>query len=418
MQQPEEKNLDPASGPDTINLLDYLEVVVKRWRMIVKVMAVAFALSAGLSLLFKNIYSSTAMIIPPQKDSLMGLLGGLMGTGSGGGGGGVSGLGELLGKGSASDLYIGMLNSGTIKDRIIDRFKLMQLCKTKYRLDAYKVLDKMVDISSGKKDGIISITVEDKDPKLATDMANAFVDELGKLMVQLNVSGAGQNNSYLDNRINQVKVDLAKAEEALKNFQSRTKALDVPAQAQATIQGVAALKAQLATQEAQLSSLRSHFTDSAQEVKDIKASIGNIRGQIGQLEGTGGGASSIPSVGSVPALGQEYVRLLREFKVQEATLEALVKMREMTRLSEEKNASGLQILQQATVPDKKIKPKRSVMVLLFTFVAGFGAVLYAFILEVAQSIPTEDREQLCRIRGMLPNPMGIFSLFKRGGRQR
>ncbi len=392
---------DSVPAPDVINLLDYLEVIAKRWKMIAKVMAITFVLTAGLSLLKKNIYSSTAMVIPPQKDSLMGMMGAMFGGSGGGLGGGVSGMADLLGKGTTADLYVGMLNSRVVKDRIIDRFKLMQLYKQDYRLETYKALDKNVDISAGKKDGIISITVEDEDPKRAASMANAFVEELCRLQVRLNITGAGQNRGFLDERLAKAKADLTKAEEALKNFQAKNKALDVPAQAQATITGVAELKTQLAAQEVQLSALRSRFTDNAQEVKDLKTSIGNLRGQIARLEGSGGGSSSIPAVGSIPGLGQEYVRLMREFKIQETIFELLTKQNEMAKLSETRDVAGIQVLQQATPPDKKVKPKRSMIVLLSTFAAGFMAVLWAFLNEYGANMCAEDRQRLRTIREML-----------------
>lgn len=145
------------------------------------------------------------------------------------------------------------------------------------------------------------------------------MEELSKLTVKLNIIGAGQNRGYLEDRLAKGKVDLARAEESLKTFQSRNKAIDVPSQAQAAILGVAQLKAQLAVQEVQLAAMRSRFTDTTQDVIDMKATIANIRAQIAQVEGKDRG-SSIPSMGSIPELGQEYVRLMREFKVQGGNL--------------------------------------------------------------------------------------------------
>lgn len=392
---------DPAPDSDVISLLDYLEVIAKRWRMIVKMTVTAFVLSVVIALLLPNIYSSTAMILPPQQDSSM------LGMMSAMTGGMASLAGDLLGKGTTADLYVGMLNSNTVKDAIINRFKLIEVYEQDYRLDTYKKLDKNVDISAGKKDGIISVTVEDKDPKRAANMANAFVEELGKLTVRLNITGASQNRGYLENRLVKAKVDLSRAEDALKSFQLKNRALDVPDQAQATIAEIAGLKAQLATQEVQFSAIRSRFTDSAQEVKDLKTSTSNLRSQIAKLEGKGTGSSAIPSVGAVPSLGQEYVRLMREFKIQEAIFELLSKQYEMTKMDEARNVDGIQIIQKATVPDKKAKPKRSLIVLTATFFAGFGSVLFAFMHEAGTQMPEEDR---LRLKQVLSN---LVSVLKR-----
>lgn len=380
---------------DEINLLDYLEVIARRSGMIIRITAVTFVLSIVVSLLMPKIYSATTRILPPQQDqgmmaAMMGQLGGLAGLAGG-----------MLGGGTTGDLYVGMLNSEAVKDALIDRFRLMDVYEVKYRLDMYKRLDALADIQLAKKGGIISITVEDKDPKRAAALANAFVDELGKLTVRLNVTGAGQNKTFLEGRLAKAKVDLAKAEDSLKDFQTRNKVLDVPEQAKVSIAGVAELRAQLAAQEVQLATLRSTLTDQSQEVKNVKASIANIRGQIARLEGEGRG-SSIPSVGTAPSLGQEYLRLMREFKIQETLVELLTKQYEMAKLNEVKDVSGLQVLQKARVPDKKTKPKRALIVLFVTFASFMSSLFLAFIMEYAERMPDGERERWRALRRCLP----------------
>jgi tyrosine-protein kinase Etk/Wzc len=400
--------IDPAGSPnqpsDEINLLYYLEVVLKRKKMIAKIAATAFVLSIAYSLLLPNIYSATAKIIPPQQNS--GLMGMMIG-----GGGAASLASNILGTGTTADQYAGMLDSVQIKKSIVKRFNLMEVYDKDKFLDIFKELDKMVDITVGKKDGIISISVEDEDPERAANIANTFVEELEKLDAKLDMSGGGQDKLFYENRLAKAKVDLAKAEDTLKNFQSKNKALDVPAQAQATIAGVAQLMAQLAVQEAQLATLRSRFTDTAQEVMDQKATIANIRGQIARLEGNDKGGS-IPSVGSVPALGQEFMRLMREFKIQETLVELLTKQSEIAKLTESKNYSTIQIVQSAEVPDKKIKPKRSLIVLVATFVAFFFAVFFTFVLEYVERMPESDRVQWREVMEYIPESgRSLFARF-------
>jgi len=380
---PDTNNSDAPE--DQIDLLDYLEVILKRKKLIGLITAAAIVISIVYSLLLPKIYSSTARILPPQQDS------GLMGLMLGQAGGGMANLaGDILGKGTPADQYVGMLKSEAIKDAIIDRFKLMDVYDEEYRLDTYEKLDKMAEIGVGKKDGIISITVEDEDPKRAAAMANAFVDELGRLTAGISMTGSGQNRAFYEERLAGAKVELVKAEDAMKAFQSKNKALDVTQQARASIEGVALLRAQLAAQEVQLASFRSYLTDSSREVTFQKASIADIRKQIASLEGKGA-ASSIPSLGTVPSLGQEFLRLMRNFKIQETLVEILTKQYEMTKLNEVKDVSGLQVIQKARVPDKKIRPKRSLIVLGSTFAAFFSAVFLSFVLEYAQRMPEEER---------------------------
>jgi tyrosine-protein kinase Etk/Wzc len=383
------ENMHP--NDETIDLIEYLEIVGRRKMMILKVTISVFLLSIIVVLLLPKIFAATTRILPPQQDQgLASLMMSQMG------GGMASLAGNLLGSGSPGDQYASMLQSERIMDTIIDRFKLMDEYDMDYRLDMYEKMDKIVDIDPGKKDGIITITVEDEDPKKAADIANAYIDELGKLVAEMNTTMAGLNRGFLENRLAQSRADLARAEDALKSFQTKYKALDVPSQAKASIEGIAQLTAQLAMQEAQLSSLRSQFTDSAREVINVKATIGNLRSQIARLEGIGTGA--IPSVGSVPGLGQEQIRLLREFKTQEMLVELLTKQNELAKLTEAKNINTIQVIQRAVPPDKKVKPKRALIVVIATILAFFGSVVWALLKDYAGNMTDEDRMRWARLR--------------------
>lgn len=384
-----------AADEVEIDFLEYLEMILKRKQTVIKVTFSAFILSIGLAFILPKSYESTARILPPQQDQ--GLMAMMM---SGGGGGALAGLaGNLLGTGTPADQFASILQSERIKGAIIDRFKLMEEYNKEYRLDMYDKMDKIAEITAGKKDGIITVTVQDEDPKKAAAIANGYIDELGKLVANLSTSGAGLNRSFLEGRLVRARVDLARAEDDMKAFQSKNKAISVPDQARASLEGVALLKAQLAMQEAQLSAMRSQFTDSIQEVQAVKATIRNLNSQITSLEGMGTGA--IPSLGSVPALGQEQVRLLREFKTQEMIVELLTKQYELAKLTEAKNIDPIQVIQRAEVPDKKIKPKRRNLVLGITFAAFMLSTAYVVLLNYIDMMPEFERQRWRRIRGLL-----------------
>jgi tyrosine-protein kinase Etk/Wzc len=379
---PQHQPMADTAIPDAeaVNVLDYLEILAKRKRFIFSATVTVFILSIGISLLLPKIFISTARILPPQQDQgLSGMMLGQLG--------GMAGLaGDLLGKGGSADLYVGILKSEAVSDAIIDRFKLMDVYQKDYRLDTYNSLKKRVEIAVGKKDDIISITVQDGDASRAANMANAFVEELAKLTVSLNITGANQDRSFYEEHLSKAKAELARAEDALKSFQAKNKALDIRDQAKATIEGIAQLNAQLAVQEVQRQALRRQFTDSSQEVKNASAVVANLRTQIAQLEGNSAG-SSIPSAGSIPALGQESVRLMREFKIQEAIVELLTKQYEMAKISQAKDVSTLKVIQKARVADKKSKPARSVLVAMATLAAFFLAIFAAFVIEYFEQLP-------------------------------
>lgn len=377
-------------------LLESIEVIVGSKRLIILTTLTAFFLSLALSYFLPKIYSSTTRLLPPQQDN--GIMGLMMGQMAGGGMASIAG--DLLGSGSPADMYGSILKSEAVKDAIIDRFKLIDVYKTVYRVETYKALDKKVAIEVGKKDGIISITVEDTSPQRAADIANAFVEELSTLAVRLNITGAKNNRSFIEERLTKAKTDLAKAEDALKSFQSKNKVLDIPEQTKGTIKGIADLEAMLAAEEVKLAGLKRVFSESSQEVKNQIASVVNIRRQIAKFEGIKS-VSAVPGVGSVPELGQQYLRLMREFKIQESMTELLTKQYEMAKISEAKDASTIQVLQKARVPDKKIKPKKAIIVLMTTVMTFFFTIFISFVREYSKHISLEERKRWQKLSASL-----------------
>jgi uncharacterized protein involved in exopolysaccharide biosynthesis len=383
---------------EEINLLEYLLIIARNFRMIAVVCLATFILTCGATLLKPNIYTSTARILPPQQEK--GGIGAMLG-----GMGDLAAFAGLPVRGSAGDLYVGMLESRSVSDAIIKRFNLMERFKWKYRNSAYRALGGKTDIDLGKKDGIITITVEDKDPELAAALANAYVEELMKLNVRLNLSSVGRQRQFLENRLAVVKNDLTAAEENLKAFQEQNKAIRIDDQARAIIDAIARLRGELASKEVELGVALSSQTEQNPHVKALREGIAQVRDQIRKLEQSSAGKNVSEDVfiatSDVPEMGVQYARLLREFKVQETIYELLTRQYEVAKIEEAKNTSTIQVLDPAAVPDVKSKPKRRQIVVLVTMVAGFLAVLFAFIREYVNRMNEEDRQRWDEIRGLL-----------------
>ncbi len=377
------------TADDEINLLELLLVIVQHKKMIFLTCLVTFIVTCGITLLMPNIYTSTARILPP-KDSKGGLSSML---------GGMSDLAALAGistGGGSGELYIGMLKSRTVSDAIIDRFNLMEHYEWETRTGAYSNLATKAKFTLGKDDGILSVSFEDEDPKLAADIANAYIDELQKLNVKINLNNAGRERVFLENRLDLVRNDLAKAEDALKEFQEKNKAIRIDAQASAIIEAIASLKGELASKEVELGVLLSSQTEQNPQVIALREGIAQIKDQISRLERSPDGKKVSDDIfmatSDVPELGVQYARLLRNFKVQETLYELLTKQYEVAKISEAKNMSTIQVLDDASPPDRKSKPKRALIVILATFCAGFLSLIVAFVRGFGGNLQGQDRQ--------------------------
>jgi uncharacterized protein involved in exopolysaccharide biosynthesis len=382
---------------EEINLLELLRVVVRNLPLITKITTAAVILSVIYSLTLDNVYTAKASLLPPQKDSGGGAAALLASMG-----GGLAGLAGGLG--SSSDVYLGILKSRTVADSVIKRLDLHTEFESKNADKTRKKLQDMVKFQAGK-DGIITITADHKDPAKAALLANTFIDELQKKSMQLNLTKASTERSFLEKRLVVVKQDLKAAEDEMKLFQEKNKTIKADSQAAAAIEGIARLRAEMVSKEVQLAALRNSMTDESAEVRTLLAGITKLRGQLNSMSGSGGEGGVIPSVGNAPSIGVEYIRRLRELKTQEALYEQLTKQFELAKINEARDSSSIQVLDEAVAPLLKSKPKRSLIVILSVLTAFFCSIFLVFIKEYLAKLSPEDSaimdEMKSTLRGML-----------------
>lgn len=388
-----DQNIRPEmEAEEEINLLELLKVLVRNLPLIVKITTAAVVISIIYSLTLKNVYTAKATLLPPQKDSGGGAAALLASMG-----GGLAGLAGGLG--GSADLYMGILKSRSVTDAVIKRMDLNTDLKSKNADDTRTKLQGLVKFQAGK-DGIITITADYKDPAKAALLANTFVDELQKKSLQLNLTKASTERSFLEKRLTGVKHDLKSAEDEMKGFQEKNKTIKADSQAAVAIEGIARLKAEIVTKEVQLAAMRYSMTDESTEVKSLLAGITRMKAQLGSMSG-GGDGGVIPSAGNVPSIGVEYVRRLRELKTQEALFEQLTKQYELAKINEARDSSSLQVLDEAVAPLRKSKPKRALIVILSTVTAFFVALFFVFIKEYLSRLSPEDSTILAEMKGNL-----------------
>lgn len=382
-------------GVQTLTFYDFAKIVMKHSGIILLLVTFAAIASIIYALSLPDIYSSTAKIMPAQQESgglssLMSQMGGLAGL-----------AGDISGRGTSSDIYSDILKSESVQNAVVERLGLLDVYGKKFKQEAVNVLKMNTNIEIGKKSGIISITTDDPEPKRAAAITSVYIEELQKLLLHLTIAGAGQSRGFLEERLVKSKGDLAKAEESLKNFQSKNMAVSVTDQAKASIEGFAQLRAQLIAQEVQLAALQRQFTDSSQDVKAAKTTVSNLKKQIAVLEsGKSGGA--IPSFAAMPSLGQEYVRLMRDFKMQEAIVELLTKQYEMAKLTEAKSFAPIQVIQEAKVPEIRSKPARSKIVIISIVTVFLLSIVLAFVFENISIMTDEERNRWRELVRYLP----------------
>ncbi|RJG02049.1 GumC family protein [Noviherbaspirillum sedimenti] len=361
---------------DEIHFLDLLIVLLRHKKLVFGMPILFGVLALSVSTLIAPKFTSTATIMPPQQQSsgmaaMLGQLGGLAG---------VAGIGGIK---NPNDLYVGILGSRTIADNLIKEFKLQDRYESKVIDDARKALAGVSQIGAGKKDGLISISIEDKDPRFAAELANAYVAELIKLTQTMAISEASQRRLFFERQLKETKNQLANAEVALRTTQEKTGMIQPEGQVQAIIASIAQIKGTIAAKEVQLNAMRTFATGQNPELLRTQEELRALQMQLLKLEKnqpSKDGDFMVPT-GKIPAVGVEYVRSLREVKYYETMFELLAKQYELARIDEAKDSSMIQLLDKAVPAERKSKPKRAVITLLGVVAGGILGILLAFACE-------------------------------------
>lgn len=366
-----------------IPVVDLIAAVYRRRRWLAKVTGIGVLASVGLALLaflIPNEYSSTARLMPPdsQTFSNVSLLNFLTGPS-------LSTLQRgLWSETSPGGITIGILGSRTVQDDIVNRLDLRRVYRSKLQLSARKALAGNTTIDEDKKTGIISITVEDRDPHRAHDIAEAYIEELNGLVSSLSSSSAHRERVFLEERLKSVKVDLDANSHALSQFSSRNATFDPGKQGEATVEAATKLQSELITAESQLSGLKEVYTDDNVRVREIRARIEELESQLRKMGGGGskenrGGAMTdefLPSVRQIPLLGYTYYDLYRQVTMDESLYETLSKQYELAKVEEAKEIPLIRVLDAPDVAEKKSGPHRSYIVIFGFLLSLFGGVAW------------------------------------------
>ena len=380
---------------DEISLLDLLQVVADNLRLLVLGPLAAGLLALGITFAIPPTFTATTKFMPPQQQQSgaaamlqsLGALGGLAGAA-----GGIK---------NPADQYVAFLKSRTVQDALVDRFKLTERYEEKFNEDARKELSANAQISSGK-DGLITIDASDKDPAFAAELANAHVEELGKLLSRLAITEAQQRRVFFEKQLTNAKNNLVKAEQALKASGVNSSALK--ASPAAAVEGLAKLKANITAQEIKLASMRGYLAESAPDFKQAQTELSAMRGQMARAE------KEEPA--SIGGGNSDYIAKFRDFKYHETLFELFAKQYEMARVDESREGAIIQVVDAAQPPERKSKPKKGMIALMTTLAVGFALLLFIFIRQAMRGAAQtpESAQKMTRLRNAWAKAIGRRSI--------
>ncbi len=368
--------------PSEVGVWDYLYVLYKWRRFIIINVFVITLIAVVVALLLPVQYKATATVVAPRKTDILGGLGVFSQS--------IREFAPFLRGLSGGQLplftYLAILNSRTAMEKVVNKFDLIKVygIKDSSMEKAIKKLRGNTDFEIDEN-GVLVINVYDEDRQRAANMANYFVDVLNEINIKLNIEEARNNRIVIERRYLQNLADLKAAEDTLKKFQQKYGIYYLPEQTKASVEAAAELEAQIITEEIKLGILQRQLGEDAAEVRSAKIQIDEMRRRLNQMkEGNDklkGEMSLFVPFKDMPELGLQYLRLYRDYEIQNKLLEFIVPLYEQAKIEEQKNVPVVQVLDRAVPPERKARPFRTLIV-LSVFASSFVLfVVVAFLSE-------------------------------------
>jgi uncharacterized protein involved in exopolysaccharide biosynthesis len=341
---------DSAYSDDVgMDLFELLAMLGQHLKLLLAGPLLAGLAALGITYLIAPTFTAKTTFLPPQQQqstaaSAMAALGPLAAL--------VGGAGVR----TPADQYVALMQSVNVSDRIIDEFKLRDVYDEELRVDARKKLSNNVRIAVGKKDGLITVEVDDKSPRRAADMANRYVEELRRMTSTIAVSEAQQRRLFFERQLGQTRDRLTAAQLALQGSGFSQGALK--AEPKAAAEGYAKLRAEVTAAEVRLQAMRGSLVDETPEVRQQQATLNALRAQLARLEQASDAAG-----------GPDYVGKYREFKYQETLFELFARQYELARVDESREGALIQVVDEASPPERKSSPKRALVAVSATMAA-------------------------------------------------
>jgi tyrosine-protein kinase Etk/Wzc len=374
------------------DLVDWLIVFAKRKNLIL-VMPVLFAACAALiSLAMPDVYRAGTKFLPREesKSNVAAI---------------VDQLSSLAGSSGALtiqipidpntkiplELYVSMLRSRSVADNLIQRFDLKRSYNVELADAARQLLSKNTVIRTGK-DGLIVIEVEDKDPKQAAQIANAYVDELYALTKTMALTEASRRRLFFQRQLESSKEKLTEARATLKGA-TDARGLNDNDESRSIVESAAALRAQISIKEIQLSAMQVFAAAEGGDYNWAQQQLAGLRQELAKLEAANPFANAYSRDHRKQA-DRNSTAILHDAKYYEVLSELLGKQYEMARLDEGKDFSIIEVLDKAEAPEAKVKPKRAFIVLcsaLAGLLIAFVWVLLFDLVETGNALTRADQ---------------------------
>lgn len=367
-----------------VDLLDLLAALDAGKKLIVGGTLILCVLAAGISFLLPEEYDARVQLLPPKEQKqgfgFADLLSALP----------IPSL-RLGEKGTPADIFVAILKSPTMRREMVRDFDLMQLYQVDRMEEAIEILEKKTTVGKSEE-GTILIDVLATDPQMAAAMANRYAALLDSTNRRLSQGAAQDRHDFILRLKGSEEVKLEDAMDRLQSFQAEHNAIAIEDQAKAVIRVAAEMEmASLELEITRQSLLASGFSRSHPQVQKVEQEF-LLRQQALAFLRDGvdfGAAMDNPNtmqlelkeslflpLRDIPQVAQDYANIEKDVLVQSALLKMLLEQEAEALIEASNTTSTVQVLDVGTMPEKKARPRRLLIIFVTGVLSFFASTAY------------------------------------------
>ena len=299
-----------------------------------------------------------------------------------------------------TDLFIQILKSRTVGERIIARFKLKELWGINSEEKALKRLTSLVAMVA-TREGMILLSFEAKDPQLSAQVANAYIEELDRVNQETNSSRARNARIYISDQLHQTERELKTASRQLADYQLQHKAIALQEQLTTAIEQAGALKGKIIAKRVQLGVMLQTMKAGNPRVMEVKSEIQQLQIQYDRLQF--GGEKPLTerhefyiAFAEAPEVALRLADLMRSVKIKETVFQLLNQQFYQAKIEEAKDTPTIQVLDEAKVPEKKSRPLRMLIAATGFLIGGLVFTLRLVSEQYSRALKQQNPEEYHR----------------------
>ena len=388
------------SKKDELQLLDALVVLAKEKMLVIKIVFLVTLIALVISLVWPKSYDSSAIILPPEQQQtfsgIAGILGGMM----------------PMSLGSEPQInpetMLSILNSRSLRVALIEEFDLREVYGSNIMEELLLKLEQNISIVDTREGGFgfnpiisVRITVTDREPERAQEMTRFILDRLDETVKQINRQNAIERLEIIARRYQRNLVEMEEAELAFKEYQEKYGLIEVEQQANAIINNLAEVKANMIETEIAINVMQASVSENNPELRNLRRTHDELERTFNQLvqrsDQEARTANIIPPMLDVPELALNYYRLYREVTIQNKIYETIYPQYDILQTIAATEKRGIQILDDAHLPTYKSGPKRAFIVLggmVFSIFLALLLVFYRHTMEVGRETNSTRYQQI------------------------